>query len=170
MRTDIDLSPEFIAHLKTLAQKATPGPWELTGIPSVTDILSIGACRLIGSPYKIQDAAYIAAAHPSVMLALLSRIEDLEKIVAGSLYGLYAEAHARAERLEKEADWLAENLEYACFNKDDGSGCFTCNQLCPELVNELKMKNRDGIKTCRGATQYGWREAARKAVEEQCKK
>lgn len=68
-------------------------------------------------------------------------------------------------QLDREADWLAKNLEYACYNKEDGSGCFTCEQLCPELVNEHKMKNRDGYKTCRGATLYGWREAARKAVE-----
>ena len=161
MRTDIDLSPEFIAHLKTLAQKATPefiregyfiyGPKHPAskhpnGRIFIANIIEgsnqrdphLDGGTGIGSGKD--DAAYIAAAHPSVMLALLSRIEDLEKIVAGSLYGLYAEAHARAERLEKEADWLAREVSSWEHDQLDGTG---------EHIREVPEL----------------REAARKAVE-----
>lgn len=74
--SSIDLSPEALTRLKALAQKATPGPWHLTGIPDVVDILSVGN-RLICSPCKMGDAAFIAAVHPGLILAMCDKIERL---------------------------------------------------------------------------------------------
>ena len=153
-----DRTTESLLARRALAEKATPGPWKpgtSVFLKQETIIASMGyiAAEPIGVSYPTTcyNFAHIAANSPDVVMADIDEILRLRE---------------EMERLEKEADWLAKNLEYACYNKEDGSGCFTCEQLCPELVNEHKMKNRDGYKTCRGATLYGWREAARKAVEE----
>lgn len=154
--TEDNRTTESLLARRALAEKATPEKWNLlqifaedenyVGPETWADMgKAVCICRYA------KDAQYIAANSPDVVMADIDEILRLRE---------------EMERLEKEADWLAKNLEYACYNKEDGSGCFTCEQLCPELVNEHKMKNRDGYKTCRGATLYGWREAARKAVEE----
>lgn len=67
------------------------------------------------------NAEYIAAANPTVVLALIAEIENIRsrmsdveysrKVTGQSLYELLSEAHARAERLEKEAQWLAKHCE-----------------------------------------------------------
>lgn len=92
----IDLvSPERIQRIRELAQKATPGPWELTGIPDVTDILTANTRNVICSPHRLRDATYIAAVHPGVLLAMCEEIERLREQVA---------------LLNKEAEWLAEHM------------------------------------------------------------
>lgn len=107
--TDIDLSPEFIAHLKTLAQEATPGPWidyegsiyqENEGCFWIADV-----GRTIED--RQEERAYIAAAHPGVLLAMCEEIERLRAEVA---------------RLEKEADWLAREVSSWEHDQLDGTG------------------------------------------------
>lgn len=73
-------------------------------------------------------------------------LEQRDKSDAKILY----ELKAKNERLEKEADWLAERLKEACKNFN---GCFSCPFYDDEgayCIVEDKT----------------WREAARKAVED----
>lgn len=110
-----DITPERIAELRRLAEAATPGPWEL--IPRAA------ANRDDPEPFVVfewhesqygrypendstllgdEDAAYIAAANPATMLALLDALEAER--------GLHALDHSLADRRERERDQLrAEN-------------------------------------------------------------
>lgn len=73
---------------------------------------------------EVATARHIAASSPDVVKA------DIEEILA---------LRAENERLNKEADWLAESLDII-------------TRFCaPEVINDLKYKS--------------WREAARNAVE-----
>lgn len=136
----IDLSPEALTRLKTLAQEATPGPWYMDGATTICPphnykkelvksqmgamgvyLPSIAYCN------QKADAAYIAAAHPGVILAMCEEIERLraqvatQEVLSGEddacMTQLEVERDALEEqvgRLEKEADWLALVLANAC--------------------------------------------------------
>lgn len=117
---DSDRTTEALLARRALAEKATPEKWNLlqifaedenyVGPETWADMgKAVCICRYA------KDAQYIAANSPDVVMA------DIDEILR---------LRAQVERLEKEADWLAKNLEYACYNKEDGSGCFTCEQLC----------------------------------------
>ena len=75
------------AELRRLAAAATPGPWEYRemvepGSAGVTHphgwVDAVIAC----GANEMRDAAYIAAANPATMLALLDRLEKAEKDAA----------------------------------------------------------------------------------------
>lgn len=83
------------SELKAAAMAATPGPWEwftsnsmarLSSIPSGKDGDVLSAFRASdGVPcvsVSQPDMAFIAAANPAVVLALLARIADLEAKLA----------------------------------------------------------------------------------------
>jgi len=94
----IILTPEHIAEIKALAEKATPGPWESDGMAvpfhpkqsspfedqgASVDPVIIGGCQdeqggAVGV-LRNDDAAYIAACDPQTVLALIARIEELER-------------------------------------------------------------------------------------------
>lgn len=178
--SSIDLSSEALTRLKTLAQKATPGPWEtfypVTRSP-IDDILYITSeeRRIDGlfdvaqihntSPNQPEqkvgkyiceqraNAAFIAAAHPGVLLAMCEEIARLraqvatQEVLSGEddacMTQLEVERDALEEqvaRLEKEADWLAREVSSWEHDQLDGTGKHI--REVPEL-----------------------REAARKAVE-----
>lgn len=65
------------AALRALADAATPGPWALSADGPPPDIIagmSVVACTLPSDRTRDEDtanAAYIAAAHPAAVLALL---------------------------------------------------------------------------------------------------
>lgn len=61
--------------LERLAWAATPGPWENAG-PAVWPE---GRHRQIGYCWLLPDAAYIAAADPDTVKALIARIRELER-------------------------------------------------------------------------------------------
>lgn len=91
------MTRDEMQELKRLAESATPGPWRVAGTkekpcpvvstvdrtgyqihsmlhvkssePDVWEHMEDAYCR---------DAAYIAAANPSVVLSLIARIEELE--------------------------------------------------------------------------------------------
>ena len=122
---------------RALAEKATPGPWVRKG-----EYLVYGPWgdRPVSGKEGIlnpADAAHIATNSPDVVMA------DIDEILR---------LRAQVERLEKEADWLAEN----CWKKPEVEyhplremrGGFFCD-ACPYDYD------------CRKC----WREAARKAVE-----
>lgn len=85
------MTREELSHLKTLAQAATPGPWTAENTPydGFTDpVISSGEVYVAQTVYDMQswssrhdvdaDTAYIAAASPDVVLALIARIEELQ--------------------------------------------------------------------------------------------
>ena len=122
---------------RELAEKATPGPWEVdkSEITSAVYVETDWGHLICES--DDEDAAHIAANSPDVVMA------DIDEILR---------LRAQVERLEKEADWLAEY----CWKKPEAEyhplremrGGFYCG-TCPH--------DHD----CRKC----WREAARKAVE-----
>lgn len=120
-------------ELKQLALKATPGPWVANqdgdGSLCVTT-KPIGEHYIIIEPAEWDDAEYMAAVNPQVILELL----------------------ANYERLEKEADWLACQLE------EKEHGCNYCDEYNKECIPSLQ--------TCGYKGPENWREAARKALEE----
>lgn len=153
------ITQEQLDKLKELAQKATPGPWYQgtcntkcvyphklgSGGPVINSL-----CCCIGANDE-NNAAYLVAISPDVLLALIEENERLKEemkgkidlVAASSNYELFASAHARAERLEKEADWLAGRLYSFC------TGFPSCIE-CP-------------LPSC-GTPNPDWREWARKAI------
>ncbi len=78
----MQITPELLADLKAKAQAATPGPWEQhEHYPHViVDGVLDPICEVNRSPYAYTDsrtdAAYISAASPDVVLALIEKIEN----------------------------------------------------------------------------------------------
>lgn len=143
--TEDNRTTESLLARRELAEKATPGPWKpgtSVFLKQETIIASMGyiAAEPIGVSYPTTcyNFAHIAANSPDVVMA------DIDEILR---------LRAQVERLEKEADWLAEY----CWKKPEAEyhplremrGGFYCG-TCPH--------DHD----CRKC----WREAARKAVEE----
>ena len=139
---DSDRTTEALLARRELAEKATPEKWNLLQIFAENENYvgpetwadmgkAVCICRYA------KDAQYIAANSPDVAMA------DIDEILR---------LRAQVERLEKEADWLAEN----CWKKPEAEyhplremrGGFFCD-ACPYDYD------------CRKC----WREAARKAVE-----
>lgn len=73
-------------NLKTLARKATPGAWCQVGYCGIGVSYAGGAPGGVPSPVagaqREEDAAYIAAASPQVVLGLIAETEQLENLVA----------------------------------------------------------------------------------------
>ena len=146
--TKNDRTTEALLARRALAEEATPGPWESVYdycvLPNIYDdrpanVLIADCSREHDHDKKTKaNALYIAANSPDVVM------DDIDEIMR---------LRAQVERLEKEADWLAEY----CWKKPEAEyhplremrGGFYCG-ACPH--------DHD----CRKC----WREAARKAVEE----
>ena len=161
----IEISPEWLAGLKELAEKATPGPWIMgqDGEVYSEDQDDFPVDIIEGICVEQSDAAFIAAASPDVVLAMASEIERLRAenkrllVEAHDLDSSGGEMAKDCRSLEKEADWLAGNLEKACHLV--GPVCFTTARTCPIRCNV------DNESTCENATTFAWRVAARYAVE-----
>lgn len=160
---------------RALAEKATPGEWITTGINSVhggyrnrliypdehPDFL-IASMNNVANPKCTEDADHIAANSPDVVMADIDEILRLRaevefwrqetQDVRENFERTLQCARDKTDRLEREADWLAEN----CWKKPGGEylplremrGGFYCD-ACPYDYD------------CRKC----WRAAARKAVE-----
>lgn len=77
--SDLDLGA-----LKALAEKATPGPWVVTG--GDNNLYGVDAqddyVTLSDSTLPVSDAEFIAAANPEVVLALIERVQAAEAVIA----------------------------------------------------------------------------------------
>ena len=84
------------AALRALAEAATPGPWTLSADGPPPDIIagmSVVACTLPSDRTRDEDtanAAYIAAANPAAVLALLDEVERLREALDKALPCLVA--------------------------------------------------------------------------------
>lgn len=77
------MTSEQIAHLKTLAKNATPGPWHSDFVDGVGYIVIDGPNdEPIVYDMDIDHAEYIAACDPNTILSLIERIEYLENEIA----------------------------------------------------------------------------------------
>lgn len=133
----IELTPEFLVSLKAKAAMATPGPWENivccsddgvvyeianpvlrqkteeNGIEDEVIWNIIKSNCFDDSPcgvLKKANAAYIAAANPEIVIALIERIEELER----------------------QVDWLATQLADASLVIEPpcGADCNPCDLAC----------------------------------------
>ena len=89
-----------VAELRRLAEAATPGPWSTAAFQLVIDVarrIDVGMCG------HRDDAAFIAAANPATVLALL---DDADALRAELAHMTEARDNARAER-----DALAAKVE-----------------------------------------------------------
>lgn len=178
----LDNLEDALADLKAKALKATPGPWELTNIPDVTDILVTDTRNVVGSTFRIKNAAFIAAANPATVLALIAEIEELrgkpclpvdacyecqevetelrlENERLNELVSLWRRDHENLGscfgRLEKEADWLAKKLAEvsgSMFDDELEDLGLQCAHECGQPGCSPECRKRN------------WREAAQQAI------
>lgn len=133
----IDISPEALERIKALAQRATPGPWITQDSSALGDdasfvtsgkrveegLLEIARVNGTEPAYgkrgdkfvreQRANAAFIAAAHPGVILAMCEEIERLRERVA---------------LLNKEAEWLAQRAS---------------KEKCPSSTKAINCGNAD---------------------------
>ena len=161
MQNDIDLSNEALLKHRTIAEKATPGPWIEVTLPDdgfdydktfiTTEtrdkISKVEIAKVEGTDpwnkepdeFNIEqraNSAHIVANSPNVVMAHVDEILRLR---------------AEAERLNKEADYLAGVIAAAYCAQENVTHC--------EKTEGLPLlKLRDACTAC-------WRRAAREAVE-----
>lgn len=156
-----------INNLEKLARKASPGPWKLTPASDTVVLATSGRpicssthCTLnqptlLDTAKGADNAAFIEAANPAMILETLAELERLRKLCElwKHDYEILAETCSgqkkELDKLKKEANWLAHKHAESCRGED---GCKDCPD--PSGNGCLIM---DAEK---------WRKAARKAVEE----
>ena len=85
--TDMDsIGPDDLDAIEERAARATPGPWETfveaestRGFVFGTDDYALARC--LDKEASEADAAYIAAAHPQAVLALLDDLRDARELL-----------------------------------------------------------------------------------------
>lgn len=81
------LTPEKVRKLRKLAERATPGPWEMSKWGDGTsgdvsaNVIAPSSESTVCHDIMDFDAAFIAASHPAAVLVLLDEIERLWKIL-----------------------------------------------------------------------------------------
>ena len=133
---------ERVERLREAAEKANSGPWQnIIGHPH--QIITENENWPIADVESFNDAAFIAAANPAVVLEFIEYIERLEEdFEAASLSA--AEESVKAAKLEEEAEWLA--------------GCLEERDIADHYEGRVDLgEMRD---------KTDWREAARKAAAE----
>lgn len=120
----IEITPELLADLTAKAEKATPGPWEQhEHYPfAIIDYVLNTICE-IGKGSVYQDceanAEYIAAANPSVILALIENYENKKE----ALYGMF----------------LLVNQLKGCMNLDKDASVEETIKRAVDLIGDLEQ-------------------------------
>ena len=88
-----------LTALRALAEKATPGPWIYHETIHADNHVTAGGGILTGThvcgpTYERENARFIAAANPAVVLAMLDRLERAEAAIE--------RAKAEAEKVSRE--------------------------------------------------------------------
>lgn len=122
------ITKEQLAELERLARAATPGPWHTDRMPYTERILSgndFYVARTFGMRQRDLNAAYIAAANPATVLALMAdneakavRIAELEQDLVGAFVRIgeleyEVEAAGEAPPILGAADLAAGNRYWA---------------------------------------------------------
>lgn len=141
----IEITPELLADLKENAKKATAGPWfygkdaENIGWQHPDSNRVYANLRnqnntiygiLVTVNYHVKScdhtASFIAAANPTVMLALIDKIDQLEK----------------------ESDWLAKRLTEFCDPDHDDQCCALCRKNCDNVeIKEWRNAAKEALNT-----------------------
>lgn len=168
-----DRTTESLLARRALASKATPGPWKKGialrqgyGVDAIWDCSGalVADTEKSVSPCEESDAAHIAANDPPTVIA---DIDEILRLRAEVEFWRQETQHVRenfertlqcerdkTDRLEREADWLAEQLSYSCsFTGEQNCGI---PKPCPKTYGC----------GCLDVEAEEWREAARKTVEE----
>jgi len=103
-----------MSELKRLAEAATPGPWytESDGVPQLNNVAHFihTAERIVAYGQLLEaDAAYIAAASPDAILALIEERDRLRE----ALTRLVAVDDAHATLHALDGDDIARMIEHA---------------------------------------------------------
>ena len=156
--TEDNRTTESLLSRRALAEKATPGPWEVDK-SEITSAVYVETSwgHLICDSSDHGDAAHIAVSDPATVMADIAEILRLRaevefwrqetQDVRENFERTLQCARDKTDRLEREADWLALVLANA--------GCgIPLTEYIGEAVNGMSPP----------APEH-WREAARKAVE-----
>lgn len=106
------MTNEQLDALEAATKAATPGPWRHPGRALVASRMSEDeplVCNCISKQFAQapKDAAFIAAANPAAVLDLIAELR----------------------KVRRERDWLASQLEGACYSAEDAEYCSShdCN-------------------------------------------
>ncbi len=130
----MEITSEFLVDLKKKAEYATPGPWIIgqNGEVYSEDRDDCPVDIIEGICVEQSDAAYIAAASPDVVIALIEKIE----------------------KQEKEVEWLVDHVSTLCGQIENcdtcayGDGAYCSIDRClgddPEMWREAASKAVEG--------------------------
>lgn len=130
---------------------AVNGAWAVISKTKPEAIIAITHLDEYGAKVGLDDksATYIAAVNPAFILQLIARFKVLNNLY-GEIFQEACELRDNLERLEKEADWLAEMQNYDIPHEQP--------TRCPK-GKEAPFCGFVDCKQC-------WRDAARKAVDQ----
>lgn len=114
---------ERIDRLEELAGKATQGKWNYCGCEIWANETTMSH-DVVGKVEKFEDAQYIDAANPAMILEMIATFKGRLSFLEHELVEKDIELEntkAELKRLEKEADWLADKC--ACQNIRNGCQC-----------------------------------------------
>lgn len=112
-----------VTELRRLAEAATPGPWSTAAFQLVIDVarrIDVGMCG------HRDDAAFIAAANPATVLALLDERDALLDAAARLAHMTEARDNARAEveRLTGRVELVREWIDHRGVDVSDRDGAY----------------------------------------------
>lgn len=145
-----DRTSESLLARRALAEKATPGRWDV--VENLEDQTQCSV-RIVSSKHHIvlhddwitfTDALFIVRHSPDVVMADIDEILRLREEVES----LRREVENLSGQADREAAWLAQRMVSLC----ECATCHGCLYFPEKDMDEL--------------TATHWREAARKAVEE----
>lgn len=149
-----DRSDAALRERLGIAEKATNGPWSLQDKGAIPLVYGLNGERIAKAIDNFEDTAHIAANSPDVVRA------DIEEILC---------LRAENERLNKEADWLVRIL--SLYTEDcplKFSWVYAEKLPIPKIDDCEGTWSVDDCFHCSGRNPgQCWREAARKAVEEE---
>jgi hypothetical protein len=145
-----------VKQLRTLAKAATPGPWRYP----VGGAIAAGKGDIFAGAVRTDDAAYIAAASPDRILALLDRIDDCERIL-GYHHGASNEAEEWAT-LRRERNTAPATLDAA--NRDRQAAEERHQADCDEHERTLEIEQ---ARSAENYAAFNEAQSARQAAEEE---
>ncbi len=134
--------------LREAAEKATKGRWAVEFDDEIysTDGVNHEQIAMVFSENEARDAAFIAAANPATVLAMLDELESAEKRIAelegGAFNTAILDVVAERQRQKTIEGWTPEHDDEHC------NGELAMAAVC--YINETGTVNRNGGKP------WGW--------------